>query len=128
MLQVLGWNLGLKSEVIGRDAVSALVPAWDDLCRRSIEDNVYYSPKYARALLDTVERDERVRFAAIWSHEDLVALLPFTTPRFQLPVLGPVGRGWQSKYTFSCMPLLDEVHAAEAANALLALLTSIAPG
>src|SRR5215203_413798 len=128
MLQVLGWNLGLKSEVIGRDAASVLVPAWDDLCRRSIEDNVYYSPKYAWALLDSVERDERVRFATVWSHDTLVALLPFTTPRFPVPMLGPAGRGWQSKYTFSCMPLLDEAHASEAANALVALLTSVAPG
>ena len=40
-------------EVLARDALPTLVPAWQDLCARSVEDNVYYSPRYAQALLQS---------------------------------------------------------------------------
>jgi CelD/BcsL family acetyltransferase involved in cellulose biosynthesis len=128
MLQIREWDLGLTSGILGCDTLPTLVPAWDDLCRRSLEDNVYYSPKYARALLANVNHDEMVRFAVVWSHNTLIALLPFTTPRFRVPVLGPAARAWRSKYTFSCMPLLDRDRKIEAANALLNLLRSVQPG
>src|SRR6266705_998201 len=125
MLQVPGWNLGLKGEVLGRDAVATLLPAWEELCERSIEDNVYYSPRYAQALLQSVERDKRLGFAVVWDQMRLVAMLPFENAKFSVPLLRPAGRAWQSKYTFSCMPLLDRLRKTEAAGALLDVLASI---
>jgi CelD/BcsL family acetyltransferase involved in cellulose biosynthesis len=127
MLQVPGWNLDLRGEVLGRDALPVLLPAWENLCARSVEDNVYYSPRYARALLASVERDTKVVFAVVWDGMRLVALLPFTRPKFAIPLLQPAGWAWQSKYTFSCMPLLDKLRKTEAAAALLDVLASVSP-
>src|ERR1700674_5220649 len=127
MLQVPGWNLDLRGEVLGRDALPVLLPAWENLCARSVEDNVYYSARYARALLASVERDTKVVFAVVWDGMRLVALLPFTRPKFAIPLLQPAGWAWQSKYTFSCMPLLDKLRKTEAAAALLDVLASVSP-
>jgi hypothetical protein len=69
-----------------------------------------------------------VSFAVVWDEMRLVALLPFTTLKFAIPPLQSSGRAWQSKYTFSCMPLLDEVRKTEAAGALLNMLASINKG
>ena len=128
MLQVPGWNLSLRGEVLGCDALPMLLPAWQDLCGRTVEDNVYYSPRYARALLESVARDKNVGFAVVWDQSRLVALLPFTRPTLGIPILQPSARAWQTKYTFSCMPLLDQARKTEAAGALLDVLASISRG
>jgi CelD/BcsL family acetyltransferase involved in cellulose biosynthesis len=127
-LQVPASDPRLRGEVLGRDALPTLLPAWEDLCGRSVEDNVYYAPRYARALLDSVEIDENVAIAVVWDDSRLVALLPFTTPKFTIPVLRPAGCAWQSKYTFSCTPVLDRAVKTEAADALLNALGSASEG
>jgi CelD/BcsL family acetyltransferase involved in cellulose biosynthesis len=126
--QIVDWKPGLRGEVLGREALPMLLPAWEDLCGRSVEDNVYYSPRYAHALLESVESDRNVDFAVVWDEMRLVALLPFTSPKFAIPLLQPAGRAWQSKYTFSCMPLLDELRKTEAAGVLLDALASVGAG
>jgi hypothetical protein len=78
-----------------------------------------------QALLQSVEGRQKVRFAVVWDHSGLVALLPFTSPRVAVPVVRAAGRAWQSKYTFSCTPLLDTNLKTEAADALLHVLASI---
>ena len=98
------------------------------MCARSIEDNVYYSPQYAQALLHNVERDTSVRFAVVWEGARLVGLLPFTAPKLSIPLLGPSGRAWQTKYTFSCTPLLEKSRPCDAAAALLDVLASVSEG
>ena len=128
MLHDPGFRLELRGEVLKHDALPTLLPAWEDLCRRSVEDNVYYSPRYARALLESVERDKNVSFAVVWKEKSLVAMLPFTRVKLGIPLLRPAGQAWQSKYTFSCMPLLDGLRKAEAAGALLDVLASISAG
>ena len=125
MLQVPGWTLGLRGEVLGAEALPGLACAWRDLCGRTVEDNVYYAPRYAKALLDSVARNEKVGFAVVWKEAELVALLPFTRPRLAIPGVRAGGRAWQTKYTFSCMPLLDRSQAPEAAGALLDVLASV---
>ena len=125
MLQVAEWKLGLRGEVLGPDALANLLPEWQDLCDRSAEDNVYYSPRYAQALLEHVERHRNVRFATVWDETKLVALLPFTRPKLAIPLLRPARQGWQSKYTFSCTPLLDDMRRDEAAAALLDVMASV---
>ncbi len=128
MLEGPGWKLGLKGEVLGRAALPSLAPAWEDLCANSVEDNVYYSPRYARALLDTVADNENVSFAVVWDERSLVALLPFIRPKFAIPLLRPSGRAWQTNYTFSCMPLLDKVYRTDAAAILVDILASFGGG
>lgn len=114
----------LRGEILGRDALPMLLPAWEDLCGRCVEDNVYYSPQYAQALLDSVERRASIAFAAVWDETRLVALLPFTSARLAVPGSRPTAQAWQSKYTFSCTPLLDRLQKAEAAAALVDMLAS----
>jgi len=128
MLQVPGWKPGLRGEVLGRDALPMLLPAWEDLCGRSVEDTVYYSPRYARALLESVERDKNVGFAVVWDGMQLAAMLPYTSSKFAIPLLRPAGGAWQSKFTFSCTPLLDKVRKTEVAGVLLDVLASIHQG
>ena len=125
MLQVSGRRLGLRGEVLDHDTLSTLRPAWEDLGRRSVEDNVYYGSRYAQALLETVEKDRKVAFAVVWDETGLVALLPFTRARFALPGLRASARAWKSEYTFSCTPLLDRDRKMEAAAVLLEVLASI---
>jgi CelD/BcsL family acetyltransferase involved in cellulose biosynthesis len=128
MLKAPAWKLGLRGEVLGRDALSTLLPAWEDLCRRSVEENVYYSPRYACALLESVERETDVAFAVVWGEMRLVALLPLISAKMPIPLLRPAGRAWQTKYTFGCMPLLDRQRKTEAAAALVEVLASISAG
>ena len=128
MLQAPGWKLGLRGEVLGRDALAALVPAWEDLCGRSVEDNLYYSPRYAQALLESAERHQNVSFAVVWDGAKLIALLPVRRLRTSLPLLQPAGRAWRSKYTFNCTPLLDTAQTYRAADLLLDVLASLSEG
>jgi hypothetical protein len=85
MLQMADGKLCLRGEVLTADGVGELRPSWEALCARSVEDNVYYSPRYALALLGTVEKHSNVRFATVWDQKHLVALLPFTTAHFPIP-------------------------------------------
>jgi CelD/BcsL family acetyltransferase involved in cellulose biosynthesis len=119
---------GLQGYVLAPDQILQCEKDWQDLCARTAEDNVYYSPRYARALLDTVDAQRGVRFATVWDGSVLLAVLPFTIPRLALPIVRPSARAWQSKYTFSCMPLLDKTRVYEAAAALLELLAAARNG
>ena len=102
-----------------------LIPAWEDLCRRAVEDNVYFSPRYARALLNSVERNSSVCFALAWDGPRLIGLLPFVKSKFSIPIIGSLGHAWQSKYTFGCMPLLDKDHPVDAAKRLLEVIATV---
>lgn len=118
----------MRGEVLGRDALPALLPAWDDLCARTVESNVYYAPRYARALIDNINHDTSLNFATVWQGETLAAMLPFTRSRVESPWLATAARAWQTDYTFSCTPLLDRSCSADAAAALIALLGTIKEG
>lgn len=128
MLQVPDWKLRLRGEVLSYEAMLAILPAWEDLCGRVVEDNVYYSPRYACALISNIERNKSLRFATVWHDNMLVALLPFTRAAFETPLLGTAARAWQTRYTFSCMPLLDRACAVNAAATLVELLATINGG
>jgi CelD/BcsL family acetyltransferase involved in cellulose biosynthesis len=127
VLQIPAWRSDLRGEVLGRDRLPMLLPAWRDLCDRAVEDNVYYSPRYAQALLRTIARYTDVRFAVVWSGARLIALFPFTRRWLSGPFVAR-GNAWQTEYTFSCTPLLDKAQKDEAADALLDLLASAATG
>ena len=110
----------MNGELLDANAVRRLDPYWAELCARSAEANVYYTPRYARALLDNLP-DKEVTFAVVWQDQRLIALLPVVLGSFSLTPLAPA-RAWQSPYTFSCTPLLDASLAENAARALLDVL------
>jgi CelD/BcsL family acetyltransferase involved in cellulose biosynthesis len=123
-----GASYEVRSEVVGREALSLLQGPWRELCARVVEDNVYYSPRYAGALLSSVEKNTDLYVAVVWHGADLVAMLPFTIPRPGVPLLQPAGRAWRSEHTFSCTPLLDRNCTREAAAALVDALAAVRPG
>ncbi len=124
MLQAPARRSSLKVELCGREALSDLYSPWADLCARCVEDNVYYTPRYAQALLTTVERNTDVQFVLAWDGTDLVGLLPFIRPRLSIPLVAPSNQAWQSKYTFSCMPILDKTDPNAAASFLVDAMRS----
>src|ERR1041385_2924720 len=128
MLQVPSSKSNLTEGVIARDALPGVIPAWEDLCRRSVEPNVYYSPRYATALLAHVAVDEDVKLAVVWDRDKLVGALPFKRPKISIPLICASGQAWKSEYTFSCTPLLDGFYRDQAADGLLEALTSSSQG
>lgn len=128
MLQLAKIKSPLRRQIVSRDAITEFMSAWKLLSERSVEDNVYYSPRYTSALLKTVERNADVRFALVWDNADLIALLPFTAPRISIPIAGSGAWAWRAKYTFNCAPLLDKHRFAEAADTLLDVMASFYPG
>ena len=122
MLQLPDRDGLLRGRVLDRNDLSGLVPAWEGLCARAVESNVYYAPRYALALTKNIDLDESLRFATVWRAEKLVAFLPFKRPR--------VGAAcaWQTDYTFSCTPLLDRDCPLDAAMALIDLLRAVHAG
>lgn len=113
-------------ELLGTDALHWLYPFWNDLCTRLAEDNVYYTPRYARALLDNLP-DAEIRLAVVWHEARLVAMLPVMVDAFSLTPLAP-SRAWQTPYTFSCTPLLDATLIEGAAQALVGVLAKASDG
>jgi Acetyltransferase (GNAT) domain len=128
MLQTPAANSAIKTQLLRREELETYLPAWHDLCGRAVEHNVYYSPQYALALLDNIDRNKDISFAMIWEHDRLIGMLPVTRAKLAIPLVGPSGSAWATKYTFSCTPLLDNVRKREAADALLAVLASIREG
>jgi CelD/BcsL family acetyltransferase involved in cellulose biosynthesis len=125
LLQLPAWSARTRDEIVDREMICNLIPAWEDLCRRAVEDNVYFSPRYARALLNSVERNSSVCFALAWDGTRLIGLLPFVKSKFSIPIIGSLGHAWQSKYTFGCMPLLDKDHPVDAAKRLLEVIATV---
>lgn len=91
------------------------IAAWQDLSSRAAEDNVYYAPQYALALLESVSRQEDVVFVTAREGARLVALLPVLRPGR----LFGACRAWATDYTFSANPLLDAQCLPAAAEALI---------
>ena len=126
MLDRLNASDLIRSEILGREQMCAFDAAWQQLADNSIEDNVYYAPAYARALLDTVEKKTDVRFATVWRGGELIGLLPFVASR--IPSLIDPWAAWKSDYTYSCTPLLHRDWHAAAAENLATLMAAANPG
>ena len=111
-----------------RSALPLLLSEWSRLAERCVEDNVYYSPRYALALLESVSLSANVKFVTALDGDLLVALLPVVVSPLPIPGLRPAGRAWQTPFTFGCMPLLDRSCPDEAAAALLEGLARLKGG
>ncbi len=103
------------------------VTSWADLCSRAVEDNAYFSPLYALALLDTVARDKDIVFLTAWEGDRLMALLPVMRPRRALPGVLFSSRAWTTDYTFSANPVLDAQSVNSAADAIVEGLALLCP-
>jgi CelD/BcsL family acetyltransferase involved in cellulose biosynthesis len=121
MVQPVTIQHSARGEVLDRRRMGELLPQWERLSRACLEDNVYYSPRYAMALLDSVAASDDVRFAVVWRDQELIALMPLTAAGLQVPYVRPTSQAWTTPYTFSCTPLLHKGHP-DAAAALLDLL------
>ncbi len=117
---------GIATIVMDQTMLPGLLPQWNDLCRRSAEDNVYYAPHYMLPLLDTVAAGADVRILTAWDGDRLIALLPVTLKGVAIPGVSAAATAWRTNYTFNCLPLLDAAQTEAAAAAMidaLAMLT-----
>jgi CelD/BcsL family acetyltransferase involved in cellulose biosynthesis len=116
-----------RFELMDARSVGDMIGPWKDLCSRAADDNAYYAPTYATALLKTISAGE-VTFVLAWEDDDLIGLLPVTRQRFPLPFPGSGGSAWRTKYTFGCMPLIDRDRADAAAQMLLDGMSTLGRG
>lgn len=119
---------GLDARILTAAEMRSRLSGWEDLCRRSLEDSVYYTPRYAGALLDTTASQDHPRFVTVSEGERLVALLPVETARLPVPGLAAAGQAWMTDYTFSTLPLIDRNLASDAAGVLLEGLGQLSGG
>ena len=118
----------LDIEILDMTQMRDIVQEWDDLCRRAIEDNVYFTSHYALSLLDTVATRDKVLFVTVREGDRLVGMLPVVSSLVSIPSLKAAGRAWSTDYTFSATPLLDRSCAMDAAAALVEGLRRIRAG
>ena len=128
MLQSPLWKLRMECAILDRSQLNSIVDEWNDLARRSADDNAYYTPSYAMPLLRNILPAQDVRFATIRLHGRLVAFMPFVVSgRVAALFYGP-SSAWSSVYTFTCTPLLDRDCPNDAAAALIDLLSTVHQG
>ena len=127
MLKRYAAEADFTSKIENRSSLPALLPHWHNLAERSAEDNVYYAPNYALALLDTVDANKKVHFVTEWHRNVLMALLPIEQS-FCIPGVAAGGRAWCNDYISSCFPLLDREHPFEAGDALISALATLNRG
>lgn len=112
-------RLGLTGEVVDRSHLPKISHLLGDLCDRSLEDNVYYTPRYMSSLLQSVSKTDEVGFAVVWDRSYIVAFLPICLARFSLGPFRPKARAWQTAFTYGCTPLIDRSCGSSAADRLV---------
>jgi CelD/BcsL family acetyltransferase involved in cellulose biosynthesis len=104
---------------LDRDALFALGADWDDLVQNAAEENAYYSPRYAQALLQFHQPGQNVRALAVRKGSRLIGLLPYVAERWRWAGLAEVNVAWTNPYIFSSTPLLSRTELDAAVEALL---------
>jgi CelD/BcsL family acetyltransferase involved in cellulose biosynthesis len=102
-----------------RQALEAIVPAWEELAAHACESNPFYEPWMLLPALRAQGEGEGFLCALVWDEERLVGLFPFRRiPRFKhLPA--PTLTSWRHSAYLLCTPL---VHASSAVECLRAVL------
>jgi CelD/BcsL family acetyltransferase involved in cellulose biosynthesis len=119
---------GLVLATFDRVHLKSVQREWEDLIARAAEDNVYYSPNYALSLLETVGSGTSVRFVTAWDGDRLMAFMPVVLNKLPIPGLRPIGRAWETDYTFGCTPMLDRSEPERAAAGLVDALAALGRG
>ena len=115
----------LHVECIEAPAVAAHMSAWVDLCRRSLEPNVFLEPAFVLPLVQHMPARRPPRFLLVWERNQptsfgrLVGLLALRGPS-----LGSIARGFTQELIALGTPLLDRDMADEAFSAMLTWLRS----
>jgi CelD/BcsL family acetyltransferase involved in cellulose biosynthesis len=112
---------GINSGRLNAAQLRAIEPAWLRLAENAAEENAYYAPHYAKALLDCVEQ-RNVEALTVMEEGKLLALIPFVRRRYSFTTEA-VNLAWQTKFTFSCPPLLAKDRPQEAAQKLVTAMT-----
>jgi len=115
-------------EIVDSQHIDPLIPFWTDLCNRSADENVYYSPNYTIALLKSICADLKIDVIAAWEAGKLIAFLPVTRRHFPFTLLGPSASAWRTKYTFGCTPLIDKDRTEIATRLLVDGMSSLDRG
>jgi CelD/BcsL family acetyltransferase involved in cellulose biosynthesis len=116
---------GLATIVLDRTMLPSFLPQWNDLCQRSAEDNVYYTPNYMLPLLDTVAANTDVRILTGWDGDQLISMLPVVKKGVTFPGVTAAATAWQTDYTFNCLPLLDAEQSEAAAGTIIDALATL---
>ena len=125
MLQVFNSQ---TSKIVDKNEIVQYVEQWADLCKRTIEDNVYYMPQYVLSLLNSVEAGLEVQFVTIWRGSQLTGLFPILKNNRWLRGIRPMGQAWISPYTFNGMPLIDRIDPVGVAGAMIECLAEMSHG
>lgn len=128
MLYDAKWSKNDQTRILSRDDIEHVLPEWEELCERLVEDTPYYTPVYANALLSSVDHGRDIRFVTVWRDGRMIAFLPVCRTRIGAVDLPNVWQAWTTPYTLSCTPLLDHDLADQAATALVEGLKSFHRG
>lgn len=117
----------LRVEHMPADMLFAITGEWSDLCRRTMEPNIFLEPAFALPLIGHVVPSRRLHAILVWEDGDasrLVALLLVTVPGVASSGLM---RGFDHEQSALGTPLLDRHRGPEAFAAILASLSMRRP-
>lgn len=100
----------VRTEVLDQQGLLKLGKVWDCLTENALEENAYFCRKYAEALLTHVEH-RPLKALAVWQHDQLIALLPFTQSRRRWGGLAKLNHVWTTPYSMLSVPLIHKQHA-----------------
>jgi CelD/BcsL family acetyltransferase involved in cellulose biosynthesis len=102
-----------------RQALAAIVPAWEDLAANALEANPFYEPWILLPALQAQGEGEDFRCISIWDEGRLIGLFPFErSRRFKgLPVTTLTS--WRHSAYLLCTPLVRADAAAECLRTLV---------
>jgi len=102
-----------------REALAAIVPAWEDLAAHAIEANPFYEPWILLPALRAQGEGEGFRCVLVWDCEQLIGLFPFERRRrFKgLPVTTLTS--WRHSAYLLCTPLVRADASIECLRALV---------
>lgn len=99
-----------KLAIYPADAGFDLVGELDHLCRRTVEPNVFFNPRFLAPAMPRLE-DREVRLAVIRDGDEfksrLRLLVPFSVEKPAIPLGVPILRTWSSPFGPLGTPLLD---------------------
>jgi CelD/BcsL family acetyltransferase involved in cellulose biosynthesis len=125
---MLQYYNSLTARIFDAHEIVQYTEHWTALCKRTIEDNVYYMPQYALSLLNSVDSGFEVQFVTIWQGSEMIGLLPVIKNKRCFRGIRPIGQAWISPYTFNGMPLIDQTDPVGIAGAMIDCLGELGHG